>query len=194
MAMDDPTSNTARRVAALLTFAGGLWAGYFGIATVVLLAIVHAVSRRSVASSTEWYLAALQGVSFLVLMLAAPLAAVIAPPESTTRAIFAVLGACGFVLGALQLAAAASALDALAWTIAVGASAWWSLRGPPDGKALTAVYVGWSLMIGFVGSAMALGGDPVHLLAAVWAIVAGATLWSVWLLRATPWRPATHAA
>ncbi|HEY0152045.1 MAG TPA: hypothetical protein VGB92_08615 [Longimicrobium sp.] len=192
--MDDPTSSTARRVAALLTFAGGLWAGYFGTATVILLAIVHAVSGRSVASSTEWYLAALQGVSFLMLMLAAPLAAVIAPPKTTTRAVFGVLGACGFALGALQLAAEASALDALAWIVAVGAGAWWWLRDPPDGKPLTAVYVGWSLMIGFVASAMALGAEPVPLLVAVWTIVAGATLWSVWLLRASTWRTATRDA
>ena len=176
--MDNPTSNTARRVAALLTFACGLWAGYFGLFTVILHAIVGAFSRRSVASSTEWYLAALYGVSVLLLMLSAPLAAVIAPPETTTRAVFAVLSGCGFVLGALQLAADASPVGALAWMIAVGTSAWWWWRGPPEGKALKAVHIGWSLMVGFAGSSLALG-ERTPLLVAIWMIVGGATLWSV---------------
>jgi hypothetical protein len=180
--MDDPTSNTARRVAALLTLACGLWAGYFGTGTVILHVIVDAFGRRSVASSTEWYLAALYGVSVLLLMLSAPLAAVIAPPETTTRAVFAVLSACGFVLGALQLAADASPVDALAWMVAGGAGAWWRWRGPPEGKALTAVHVAWSLMVGFAGSALALV-ERTPLLVAVWMIVGGATLWSVCVRR-----------
>lgn len=193
--MNDPTSNTARRVAALLTFAVGLWAGYFGIATALLHALAGALSRRSTPASTHWYFAALEAASILLLMLAAPLAAVVAPPKTTTRAVFAVLGGCVFVLGALQLAADASALGVLAWIVAVGAGAWWWLRGPPDGKALTRVYAGWSLTIGFVGSGMAHV-EPVPLLVAVWMIVAGATLWSVWLLRtrSTTWRPAEHAS